>query len=560
MKKIAILTSVLALAACGGGSGGNGGFVPNNAVRIANNNTVDANSGLSMIDINKTRTNKYAIAIRTVSSIENDNDSVDYTSAVRSATRNQTRSPSSSVSVDDYTDEEINNAYTIMNEILLQGNLDGKTNHDILLALALSGMSKTEILDLLDSYNTGDIALDGQILSLSDILVSDQDKGERINDIINNAQSIYDDFGQKFEVTLENARFYDTSGHSHFTFRFDEDGKVTSLKTLENSDDVGTTYTSLGKGKFSTEIQGNEYSFELHFSNPDHTFGKEVVTDETDPEEIYALLLETAQAADPQATNELAALESWLAGNPPIIGANDTCPVTTGCIKHAYMNYTDQITVESKGQQLGLKYSDFGLKLDKSIYHTGSLYEGVTYQEHTVFAGGYEDKRATPTPDMITSDEGITFTGTAFAGVTKKSNNFTSASDYQTPQLHYYNGTAVLNVNKDSDNNLTENLVADFSDDGWYTVTVNGNLSAMPFNGNIQFSGDVTNSDFAVSRDTDNNLVGELEQASMYYYGPSTNNPTEAVGSVQYVERDMNSDDETDWNFKADISFGTKRD
>ena len=146
----------------------------------------------------------------------------------------------------------------------------------------------------------------------------------------------------------------------------------------------------------------------------------------------------------------------------------------------------------------------------------------------------------------------MTFSGLAYAGVTTKRNDWTGTDDYQEPELAQYDGVATLSVST-KDDVLTQKLVTDFSGDGWYTITVD-DMGATN-NANIHFSGTSKNPDFAYKTGD-----GDFEDAGLKYYGPDADTPTEAVGFIQYVERDIDAQSDSDWGYKVDVAFGVKRD
>ena len=552
-----ILTSLLALTACGGGSGGGvvGGatYVPSRNTVVTQSNTVDADSGLSMIDINKARNAKYEAALSTVQSIENEYNVNDDLSIERKAVTTRNGGMHGKTTFN-YSAEEVNAAYASMKSILVDRNMDGKKAHDMLIALALAGLDKNDILNL---FNNELNNLDNKIQAFVDILLSNN-RPDAVQNVINNAESVYKDFGSEFTLTLENVRFDSTAGLRDFTFTVDENVKITKLVGTEHG--IEREYGVLNGGKFQTRVKGVEYYVGGTFGGHDFSSERFYADGQTPSDaQIRADLLAAATSENPGASVELAELQTWLSTNPPIIRAGESCNNNTGCIIYAPLDYTDQITVESKGQKLGLKYSDFGLRLDAAIMHpghvdydpqTGEAYtmpKDLTYVEHAVFAGGYHDKIAN------TPNSAATFNGVAYAGVTQKRNDWNpDLSNYVPPKTNYYTGTAKLTVTPDNEN-LNQKLVADFIDAGWYKVTVNDVSNTAPSgarggNGNIQFDGNIT-SNFYVNYDNHGDLVGELNDVSVAYYGPDVNTPTEAVGFVQYVERDANAESDDYWNF-----------
>ena len=242
MKKIALLTSVLALAACGGGSGSGGGGATPGAIVTPTDDfvRVSADSGLSMLDVNAERMANYETALKTVNAIESGHD-ISGDSAI-SRTSVSHRSSINSGAKLSYSADDVNSAYQIMHEILVSGDLDGKTNHDVLLALALSGMAERDIIDLLTAVNNSS-SLTDNIKRFAEMLAADE-KTEEINKIIARATSVYQDFGKEFTTTLENAKFSGNFSGGYFTFVFDEnDDMGTALEEdLETNDDFDNIF------------------------------------------------------------------------------------------------------------------------------------------------------------------------------------------------------------------------------------------------------------------------------------------------------------------------------
>lgn len=116
------------------------------------------------------------------------------------------------------------------------------------------------------------------------------------------------------------------------------------------------------------------------------------------------------------------------------------------------------------------------------------------------------------------------------------------------PRNAYYRGTAKLTI----DDNMEQKLVADFSDAGWYEVTVADLTSDPKFT--FDAKGNEIHADWQPRPDTHD---GKMENKNIKFYGPTPDNATEAVGLIQYIEDKVSN---SDWTFKADITFGGKRD
>ncbi len=255
MKKLAILTSILALAACGGGSGGG---APGAIVMPTDNVALVAkDSGLTMVDINATRAANYKQALETVRSIEAGHD---ITGAVTVSRASVTQRQSINMAkLSDYTTDDLDSAYQAMHDILVGGILDNRTNHDVLFALALSGMTESDIINLLKSVNDGNVNLVENIRRFVEIL-SEDEKTDEIDKIIERATYVYKDFGKEFKTTLENAKFRGNFSGGYFTFVFDENGDIDSMKQIDGAEE---TFATIGGGRFQQQKKGTEYRCEV---------------------------------------------------------------------------------------------------------------------------------------------------------------------------------------------------------------------------------------------------------------------------------------------------------
>ena len=553
MKKFTILTSVLALGACGGGSGGGGtsdAVVTPNSIVIPNNiYNVDSDTGLGMVDINTTRSAKVHQAIRIAQSIEGDNTGIDYGASIARKTSKPMIGKSGFSNI---TEEDITKSYETMRDIFVNHNYTNYTNHDVLVALALIYMDKTKILELLGNENN---KLDEKIDNLIDGL-NDGD------DFAKDAQSIYQDFGKNFDLTLKDAVFYHNGNDTnYYTFKFDEDGNITHLEEQD-----GHLYKKAQNGVFENDtMTGNTVSFDHSGQANNHDFHVQVNIDydsadyPSDTSTIRAALIQKVEYQYGVPEAELNAAAEWI-NNADIINFGDTCNNTVnGCIKISNFNHRERVRIETGSKDLGLRYSDFGLRFEEiDIYDGDSELAEIglpyyLYKEHGGFVGGYEDKKATP-------ESGMVFKGDSYVGLTRKLSNeqiqeiMNNGGSFPSPENNYYKGTATVTVNGDT-NNLNQQLVADFSKAGWYEVTVDN----MPVNGHggdfsFDAKGNEIDEKWQVHQDTHN---GIMENSNIKYYGPESDKATEAVGFVQYIEDKKN---DADWTFKADITYGAKLD
>ncbi len=554
MKKIAILTSILALAACGGGSGGGGSapimpdapVVPDtpstpdapvtpDAPSLAWK-TVDEDFGLGMVDINATRSANVDKAIKIAQLIEDENAGFEHDASIaRNASARKMKSAELNI-----TQEDIDKAYATMHDIFVNHNYKDYTNHDVLVSLALIYMDKAKILELLGNGGNG---LDEKIAELIGGL-KDND------DFFKDAQDIYQGFGKEFDLTLKNAHFYDNSNDDdYYTFVFDDD-KLVALQAKD-----GDTYDKDKNGSFIKRVDGYEYTFDFqsgendsrYFSGTVDKFYKEEPSDEQLKKDIMAEIRKTHNWDE-----ETFAKIQEILDDATLYSMKETGEEE---IENHFVSrradYADIVRIETGSKELGLRYSDFGLIYEiEKFYEQDDLLAGTNlktfeYTEHNGLIGGYEDKKAVPT-------QNTTYTGASYAGLTRKTADKDMGDVLDLEQLQprneYYRGTAKLTI----DDNMEQKLVADFSDDGWYEVTVSDLTSNPKFT--FDAKGNKIHADWQPCPDTHD---GKMENKNIKFYGPTPDNATEAVGLIQYIEDKVSSGD---WTFKADITFGGKRD
>lgn len=566
MKKSIILTSVLALAACGGGNGGAGFVAPNSPVvpNTSNNSvtrTVDSNTGLGMIDINSTRSANYERAIATVNNIEN-NHNVDTSVTVRSASRSRTsglyRAPSANTN---YTADDVDNAYNTMRDIFVNSELEGKTVHEVLESLALTGLNETEIMDILGGDES--MSLTDRVKGFITVFETEE-QNDQIKKLVKEAREIYQDFGKEFDITLEKATFYLNSNDSNwYKFKFDENGTLTGLVEKD-----GTVIPKDKNGTFIKEkSNGYEYSFAFkgHEESLNADYGGKIdlfYETEPEPEDLKADFLDAVKLQNSNWDDKIFdAIEDTL-DKATVYSMKDILKEEVeNHIVGRHADVTEKVRIETGSKDLGLMYSDFGLRYEESELGKNDDYisifglDSYTYTEHGGFIGGYEDKQATPESEM-------TFKGQAYVGLTRKQGDaeIDNSDTLLEPQNNYYNGDATFSVKTAKDSNaLEQKLVADFSENGWYEVTVDNMAMGQwnPNNNNITFAFNDKGNNIDEKWQVDpENQAGEIENINIKYYGPESDNPTEAVGFVQYIE---NHNSNGDWTFKADISFGAKK-
>lgn len=552
MKKFAFLTSVLALAACGGGSGGGAGTP--GAIVVPNANTEQPR----MVGISNTDDARVANAVRAIRTtntlISETNVDISATLKRKAAVNRMSKSPAINDII--LTKEDVDAIYNKLSDILINGNIENTTytNYDMLLVLALVLENEEEILGLLQ-YNDGD-NLDDKIQNLiTDLKESEANQTDEVKRVISSAREIYNDFGVSFHTRLEDkARFYHNSNDDYwYTFAFNENGELIGLKEKDE--------TIIPKDKNNAFVKDHVKGYEYTFAFKGETFGGKV-------DKFYETKPSTEQLKSDLLTLVMLENSSWDEDTQAAVQE-----ILNNAVIHSFMeegeeeinnhivgrraDYIEKIKIETGNKNLGLQYSDFGLKYEEAELQKEDdmiAFFGLdhyTYTEHNAFIGGYTDKIANPTEEM-------SFKGEAFAGLTRKQGDAAIESSNQIlePNNKYYRGTADFIVKTAANSSaLEQKLVADFSKEGWYTVTVD-NIPLNSHGGNISFENKSGKTIDAKWQADQANQRGELENMNIKYYGPESTNPTEVVGSIQYIE---NHNSNGDWTYKADITFGAKK-
>jgi DNA polymerase elongation subunit (family B) len=204
------------------------------------------------------------------------------------------------------------------------------------------------------------------------------------------------------------------------------------------------------------------------------------------------------------------------------------------------------MSIETYGRSVGLKYSDFGAFVGK-MHETDSNGNTESGMQYEGFAGGYVNKEI----KVANMTGKMDFSGRVIGTVQPKSEEGDNLR---------LDGNATLNFN-----NGTETLSLAF--DNWYDVKIEKNGTQ----GDIHFTnGDVITNDeykFAAGNElkTDNFINGNYEgkvvedgvshygKIDINYYG-NADKPTEATGVLQYVEHLQ-----TGGGVRANMAFGGTR-
>ena len=486
MKKLsfmAVLAVSTILTACSsGGSGGGSSFVPTTS--LPNGSTIpESGTNIQTVNNSQRRTANYENAVESVSG------TVSGIAVLASAP-----------SAGNATAEEINNAYSNMNKILVNQNFTNATKEDILLSLAMAG---EDIGGLKDK-------------SLDEVKTAAQSSA-----IKSKAEDVYARLGTERDLSLKDVTFYDPeyaldkADGAIYNFIIDKDGNLTGLQETDDGGASVLKFNRSGNGVYKNNEGFVSYGFA--YKGEYGRFYEEEVTlpKSTSIEGIKKALKESAQAhwgTEPKETMDA------------ILAFIDTLDLTNGlidedvCEEQGNCAYKDidvdagTVKLDNKGQDVGLKYADFGtITYDiKAGNESG--------KDIALFYGGYEALSAKAS-DLPQIDTEMNFEGKALAKVEREIN------DDDVSKL--YNGTANLTF-KDG----KETLVADFTD--WHKVTIETDGSK-PSGYAFTFDKTPTDTNFTVP-------FGGREAVDIKYYGENPKNPDEFAGSAFYEQGDFNAE------------------
>ncbi len=454
------------------GNGGGGSSIP--VTSLPDGSTVpESGTSIQTVNNSQRRTANYENAVESVS-----------------GTASGIAVLASALSAGNATAEEINNAYSNMNKILVNQDFTNATKEDILLSLAMAG---EDISDLKEK-------------------TLDELKAEVQNsDIKSKAEDVYARLGTERNLSLKDITFYEPGDTNRdvYTFIVDTNGNLTGFKQGDEANATNLKFTRTGDGIYKANEGLIKYGF-VYKGEYGTTYEEDVTFSKSTPiSEIREALKKTAQA-EWSDSSELNALLAWLdtvdLSNPK--ADDEDCDNQNTCVykKHSGNNITAQL--DSVGKTIALKYTDFG-----SI-----KYDVDGEKDVNLFYGGYEALSAKAS-DLPQVDTEMNFEGKALAKVE------TEVGDDDISKL--YNGTANLTF-KDG----KETLVADFTD--WHKVTIETDGSKPS---GYAFTFDKT--------PTDTNLTvpfGGQEAVDIKYYGENPKNPDEFAGSAFYEQGDFNAE------------------
>ncbi|MCQ2599520.1 MAG: hypothetical protein MJ187_04070 [Alphaproteobacteria bacterium] len=556
MKKLTILTSILAFAACGGGSGsgGHGGVVPGDIEKpfVPVEDTVaKSNSAItSMVSNSEAQVVTYV-----VNKLGNDAESVELGNTARTATSRAAFVPSSSA---------------------------GNMNYD-----------KAKELMELAQWLGDDETTHADIVSLFNKSKTDQNKIKSALKLLND---MYCYVGGDADETAR--RILEKRKATDFDKPMAELQQHSEIMTLDGVD----LFTSQGdRLKFNVDKDGKIVSYEypdylIHDDNGSVSFkdGYEYPMDD----DMDGLIIRK------DGTNlfvqECEIPLSEMKDEDPDLNIVSVKNITDPDGKIVLKLYDEYI---SYGKQLGLKYADFGIMKNdfaKAEFDASGINDAGKQEfrdfldswgvEMTAFAGGYASKKISD-DDMATlaNNGDITFTGTAVAGVRYRDGYAYNGNGIDVPltdDLMTDDG-ATLVFNK----NGKQTLTADFSND-WYKIQAikdtNGTNQLVVFgdkNGDkiiddndrvikkidVDGDGTVRTYDFTIAT-SPSGLTGEPDVVmsspqqdshkmtfTTGYYG-NNKTPSEATATMHYQYGNWESDEHNgDGNINIELGFGGTR-
>ncbi|MBQ8293867.1 MAG: hypothetical protein IJX89_00580 [Alphaproteobacteria bacterium] len=545
MKKIAFLTSVLALAACGGSGGGSAPAMLEKPV-VPNSSFVDTVATSNSEITGMVSNSEYQVARYVAHKLG------DYAADVnlsRVATTRGAFVPKTPTGDTEYdTARELIDLAAWLVE-------DTTSESDIVEMFNKSKLDKNKIKSALKLMDDMYCFVGGDATETA----------RRIKE--SNFEKTLADLQQRTEImTLDGVDLY-TSQMQRIKFNVDKNGKIVSYEYpdyLVHNDDGSVSFTRYD------DDGSPEYPVD------DDTDGVIVRRDNTNIF-VQASMIPLSQMNDEDPDANIVSTEN-------ITDASGSINLE---LYDEYISY---------GKQLGLKYADFGIMKNdfkNATFATTGLNDAGKQEVRefldawgvmiTPFAGGYASKKIS-NEDMKTlaNDGSITFTGTAFADVRYRDGLAYNGNGIDVPltddMMTDTNATLVF------DNTGTQTLTADFSDN-WYKIqavqSADGTNKLVVFgdrNGDgktndndrvtktfdVDGDGSLRTYDFtlvtsASGLTSDNNVVPEFDnQGNLIskdsetmaftagYYGDN-NTPTEATATMRY-----SLDNSSDWEWVND--------
>lgn len=506
MKRYAILTSVLALAACGGGSGGGNGGSGSTHFSSAVNKlppvTMQGFSGGNTVNANNTSLTNMSSYTATYATSESQakQDMIDYVesklgdldlvnrSAIRGANRSS-MSPRSGDSSDFYNADVV---LTRMKQVL----------HDM---ADLSGNDLTNYVNKYKKYVAQSLLLYGQIeaeavssMTTTDLINAFNDTGITSENVMSKLDDFDEDNFAIVKERMENIKLIDTGQDAYFKFKLDDNGKISSVSLWENpTTDYGTSWTTgtnrrriiiatsgeqAGEAIYDTTSNilnpfgndgdylnsdagylnrngsGNAFTntmYHYEFDLGEHNLASVISSDEFSEVEIdSATVLDLAEAKEKLKNHIIEKVNKILHSQPNddsdsldgiLAVANYYIGLIDGLTTSdipAYNTFTQTVTVYGEGKNVQLKYSDFGYA--KMVRQMGNQ----TEQQYLTYAGGYDTRNMNSVEsDLRLLEDGATFTGTALVTVEDKHKDRNDDDNDYIKSALYKDTTATLTYN-----------------------------------------------------------------------------------------------------------------
>lgn len=409
MKKCLILTSVLALAACGGGSGG-GSSSYNNEIPNINNGTTNNQGNSQNPDIPNTNNGM-------VVSVNNSAETINYAVSLGVVPEGSNY---------ETVLQEFQNMYNIGN-----GTNTTPTTDELRTAYILAGGNADDF-----NESTAQSYIAGRYTTvLNNYFTPNGDDyvwapiTQSINDI-----NFLTDFNDIVKFNISDGQIVSVN--------------ITDVKDVDNNGIVTWTYNS-NTNKFTT---GNRYVYLLN----DNISENIMSNGGTGNEELYKLM-STSQMNISQIKEHLLSRLDGICESCSESNRTTITNIING-ISNSGISVAENSNVNADivrlGQSAGLSFADFGYITTNSTF----TYNDETFNDtsNDVFAGGYNLREvAKPEQDMD-------FTGSAVAKITSNSDDgeYSMITHTNSANLHLSDGTETLTMNFSS------------AENPWYDVVV----------------------------------------------------------------------------------------
>lgn len=535
MKKITVLTSVLALAACGGGSGGGGGtggmgfggdvVIPsvdvNETVRASNLKvTSSVDNGMKR---NKVIENNYLAAGLDVPEMD-----TLHASGGAGTTPLQSRAATTRKSQRDFGWDFVDGMYSNMNYWLGKSNRKPKSDAEyeqFKHALIMAGYVRDE--------HNNNLFKDKTLAQIKDI-IDEILSGGLIDDIRDRAESVYEELGTFKQFKIEESEMFfipEDGGQNRIVFNVNKDDMIDGVKIkqhgeagvemnvdfertdfdknsynsyfvthsyiLDNIDVVGEHDYDEGGGNHAIELEGTDilglpdlkekFKVEIEREYENGKFHGYHCYTQQEREEAIKILNErgnsvpTGQEIE-QVAGDIAAKRMRDAALARVDAWQSESDVLQEDTHHKI-----DMDIKTYGAEVGLAYSDFGaLRMVAKDWQPDA---GQTEDEaelegqETIIYGGYKDNKV----EKVAKN--TTFNGRA-NGIVRYEIEENNGDDIIASAAKDIYGDATLVVDV-TQAGVTETLNASFKDTNWYDVEMvsNGDSHTISFTDNTKVDG-----------------------------------------------------------------------